>query len=469
MKRYKVIVILIIILLMIPPYCIFSEDIPRIWFYTDAGSGGGMNVGTVNLENAYYLPKYSTNWDKNSGLGDPVDGTYSKAVNVVGNVGIAYTGAGHDIKFTVSTNGRFECQTDPTKYVDFYVALKPRVRWVGGSDDYNYLYDPIMKQTISPDTRVPNTNNSANTASVVLPGFNRENSTPTGETNGQNLVYRKLLRCFIDLLVCINPLSSEDLRHVVDSKDYVARIDIYWECLNPNCKENHFGSYSFSVRGHYGVEDTSKKSVFVYLTPDPDALNLDILNIIDPRDTMNHERKIATLKVISTPTTTNNNDWDNLKIYVSTNSDYTKAGSQFVLQNVKSGLKIPYTIVIKAPSGSASTSTEFTGTDKYAADMTNKVNVASFVKDINNKQGNPFNSIDFAGDVYIRIQDGFIGDFELNNGTTVSGTEAIPISIWDTIYDSDPDNPNGYIQVNDAGSLAGIYTSTIYYHVVYGV
>ena len=123
MKR--VILLLCLILCMIP---LFSEE--KVWYMYSTRM-----TDNVDLSKCYYLPDYKKKWSSDPMSGDPVTGTYS-TVNVLGNFGVME--CDHKICFTVTTDGKFVSQSDPSKYRAYYLAIRPRCRPKGGNDiDYN--------------------------------------------------------------------------------------------------------------------------------------------------------------------------------------------------------------------------------------------------------------------------------------------------------------------------------------------
>lgn len=449
-KQLLMILPIVILFFLSAPYAFCAESDARIWFYTDNGSS--YNVSAVDLSKSYYLPKYSTPYDNSSGLGNIEDGTYSRKVNVLGNIGCAYTG--HDIKFTIYTDGRFESQSDPTKYINFYAALKPRCRYTGGSDDANYLWDPTTDSAVDGSTRVPNTNNASHSASAVGPGITQtDRLRPISATET-----KQLMRFYCDLLVCINPLTSEDLMHVAEATDYFARIEITWSCMETNCEDpTHFGSYSFVVRGYYGDPDASTKEVFMFVNPDPASMNLDILNILsDATPDQNYgEHTIADLNLIAVTST---KKWQNLKVYISSRRQTdTNNASTFSLNNISnssSGLSIPFSIVVRSLDG---TTTTFDGTDKQ--NTSNYISLTNSYYSILNKGGSQFYSLDYSGEVYIRIQNKFKGSVSFSRVNPDTGE-----TITQTV-NGDDTTITDFVSTYGSKAISGIYSTDIYYHI----
>ena len=463
MRKRFLVLISIVILYLLTIQCVFcGENDARIWFYTDNGSS--WNVESVNLSRTYYLPTYSTPYDKSTGLenvqnvGNVENGTYARKVNVVGNIGCAYTG--HDIKFTIYTDGRFESQSDPTKYVNFYAALKPRCRYTGGTDDDNYLWDPATDSAVDGSTRVPNTNNASHSASAVGPGItlnDRLRPISSSET-------KYLVKYYCDILVCIDPLTSEDLMHVAEATDYFARIEISWSCQNTNCEDpTHSGSYSLVVRGYYGNPDTGDpKKVFMFVNPDPASMNLDILNILKdlkqaPSGQYYYgEHKIADLNLIAL---TYNTKWQNLKVYVSSRRETdNNNASKFYLNNISnpsSGLSIPFSIEIRSPDGTTKT---FDGTDKSST--SNKISLDGTWYSILNKGGSQNYSLDYTGEVYIQIKNQFLGSVTITRTDPETGE---PIS--QTTVNGADTTITDFVATYGSKAISGIYSTDIYYHV----
>ena len=105
----------------------------------------GEQATTMNLANTFYLPTYEVEWEAKSN--DLINGTYitkkenGKTPNGIGHIGCVATR--HKIIFEVNTNGgRFVSQSDPSKYRDYYVAMKPRIRNYSNSKDINFFINP---------------------------------------------------------------------------------------------------------------------------------------------------------------------------------------------------------------------------------------------------------------------------------------------------------------------------------------
>ncbi|MBR6085852.1 MAG: hypothetical protein IKP61_09615, partial [Spirochaetales bacterium] len=192
MKRVVLLLIIGLTLLAFVSAAESTEE--RIWFYLDTGSN---NIQKVNLTTPVIYPaKYKATWSSN-GSNDPDKGTYVAKINVMGNIGCAYTD--HQIVFTVSCDNRFVSQSDPSKYRKCYVVVKPKIRF--RNNDYEYccidsniatpgIFPEPVNIPVSLDDYCPNTKNGSvvihSPQLVVHHDDNEPNtyyypSNPTGE------------------------------------------------------------------------------------------------------------------------------------------------------------------------------------------------------------------------------------------------------------------------------------------------
>ena len=396
------------------------------------------NLGLINLENIFYLPKYSRAWVSGEkydiNTADPDEGTYITGVNILGKIGCAY--CDHNLKFTVDTNGgRFVSVSDPTKYRDFSVALFPRAR---DNNDHNYYWEIEEGQpnngghAIPHETRLPNTR-STGTVSVISPAFTLQNKTIPYD----NPATINCVRWWLDMVLVLDPLTTEDKMHLpketAEKEEFVATISVEWHCLDPNCDGEgrnafHNGNYTFVVLGYYGKKpDASQVSMFV--TPDDAASNLDIINILGQSG--EGEQHLAGLNLYSVSGTA---DWNGkVSCYLSSSAAYDSNNAQsFAL--VGPSHSIPYTV--KVVNGDGSGEQVFTGAASYPAckegpaGNDKRIDITSSVEEMPDRQGNYIYMLQYAGDVYIEL--------------------------------SDP----GAVIRNNMAAYSGIYRSSIWYHLV---
>lgn len=435
--------VLILILLVLSPLFAITdaEKTERVWFMDNIGRD---QFKSVDLEKAIYLPKYnSRDWSGTADdYGDPENGTYGK-VNVLGHIGCAFLD--HHLRFTVTTDGRFVSQSDPTKYREFYIALMPRIRY--GEKDYNCIMDysttPAQQVTVS--DRVPNTKFTGS-ATVVTPSWT--NSSPSVVIDG-NGTTKNPTRFYCDLLIIMDELTAADQQHLAQKDDYFATVTISWTCTDPDCDYSdanvsgfqghhacHQGSYTFVVRGYINKPPNSAK-ISAFVVPTFSATNLNIMDIVANK---NGEEKIADFDLYAV---SNQTDWVSLLyVFPSSNNSYSTNGSHFFLtKKTDANVKIPYQIVIKNLDTGQVNQT-FDGTMKYVqSNTTSRLQLADYRSMIADRSAALWYSILYKGEVYINIQ---MEDPE-HAGQYIPMTEA---------------------ELNSDPNYAGLYTSTIYYHVV---
>ena len=426
MKRIALLAIMLVFLSAM----LFSAAAERIWVFSDDSK----NTTSFNLEKTTYLPNLSTGYSSvKTNYGNPSDGTYSP-VNIIGNMGCIYCGC--EIEFTITTNGRFVSQSDPSKYRDFRIAVMPRITDQDG--DQNYLWDCGTEPHTHLDasSRVPCTVKSSGGEEVQLvmtsPGFSSTDPYIDKEALGDRL--SKCTRWWCDILMILDDLTAEDYRHMAEVNDYIARLNITWTCKNED-HPNHRGSFSYVLRGYYGVPEGGKQAK-VIVTPNPQAMNLNIMNAIG------RQEHIAHMLVLTNTSTTN---WAN-RIYMFLSSDpdaWTNTKGNFKLKklsmNGNDNKEIPFSVIVKYDE---SEQTEYSGSDSYTTARENGhcLNLHTKSGTINRDGKNVF-IIDYSADVFIKIPS------------------------------SDPNNPDiALLAAEDSDTIAnyaGIYSSNIYYHVIY--
>ena len=405
------------ILILIIPAFLFSE---RIWFYTDPSK----NKTEFNLEKALYLPKLSTAYNRNGGIGNEVDGTYS-AENVIGTFGCIDCGC--EIEFTVSTSGRLVSQSDTTKYKNFQIALIPRI--TANKTDQTYLWDVSNDEAIDSAEYAPHTMMGQQSDLVIkAPGFSSSNRKVKTAPNG-DLV--NCTRWWCDMLMIMDEPTMDDIRHMYEGNDYVARVNISWKCADVS-HTDHNGSFTLVLRGYFRVNEGNKDAK-VIVTPDPKAMDLNIINVMNAPGNMEH---IANILVV---TNTSTSDWSNrLFVFLSSSSDAFTEGNEFKLKRVNDTQTIPFSVVVEHGKANG-TAMEYDGTDFYSAETRETTCLNLTTQQSINRDGFDVYTVDYSDDIFIKIP-------PIAALTTPASEEAYNAALV---------------------QYGGIYTSTIYYHVIY--
>lgn len=380
-------------------------DTGRTWFYD------GDSISFFNLDNQTELPlpRYTTRYD--------TDG-YKKGVNILSNAGCE--GTDHIIRFTVSCDNYFVSQSDPTKKRPVSIALIPRVNVSG---DSNYCADPRSgAPQPSFSDYVQNTDNQSHTATVYAPRTNGTvsyHNTDDGKTG-------TITRFWVDMIIVMPVLSDADRAALITSDDYLLNITVTWTCEEPGCTdEDHSGCVSFYIRGAYNTAVPQDSAyMFVEQLPEASALNLSEMTAVLGKTTPTiAEMDIYTVfKIFG-----NKAKWaDFLTIYLSSSD-----GREFKLM-ADDGTTIPYVLNVVDRNTGVLNAT-FDGTDYYGKTGIHKINFTGYTQDIANRQSSVANSVYFPGSVQVEIPDSFINS----------------VLDW-TDYET-----------------AGVYTSTVYYNIVY--
>lgn len=408
--------------------CFSLHAAESLWFQTtsDEGSPTTLNVFDLDDEDPMYLPKRSSTWQNRGNKGNSDYGTISLK-NYLGKFTVQ--DCDHRIKFTVSTSGKFVSNSDPTKYRDFCVALSPRCKKRNSNgnpgSDFGFFWDVEKNSAVNPEERLPNTRETGTVSCV------------TQITDGRNVYYSSgsrmgLYSFWFDILICMDAANSEDYKHMIEGDDYYATIDFTWECYENNCNSAaHSGSYQITLRGFYGNFSSGQDDFNISVTPSPYASNLDILKIIDNSG----YQDISSIVVKSTPKSSSS-AWNNIYVFLSSSDSYSSRGGSFVLTNRADPSKtIGYTVSIYNEDGTTLNNT-YDGTQYFSGNNANqkknntkKLNLGSF-QTTKNRNNTTFYYVNYLGTAKINIL----------NGTTIK---------------------------NNTEYYAGIYESTIYYHIVY--
>ena len=479
MKRV-VIVLIVILTVLCKLYSANSypaEYKERVWAYN------GEQATTFNLANTFYLPTYEVEWEAYSN--DLVNGTYitkpqnGKIANGIGHFGVS-SGCEHKITFAVYTDGRFTSQSDPTKYRDYYVALKPRIReyqgpsWnydtnsntgdgnISSGKDYNYFVDAATGVEVNHSDRVPNTRSSSTiyVTSPVMKNLYDLNQGAIVKTedklvySGSTLGYIYPARVYWDVLLGFDPITSQDKIHLANLDDYIARVYISWSCDHADCDNpEHSGSFVFTVRGQYNTTGNEKDNVFMIVTPDAAASRLDLIGMINESTGIGTE-KIASMSVLTT-NPNNNPKWDtHVMVFLSASPNYNASNSEgFVLKryypSVDPNTDIPFTIkVYNEGYEGVSVNRSYDGKMAYTSYQADKNKCLSFTGKIKELQGNEL------------VEVNIIHNYNERSGKASSGL-IYNGSVYIEIDDSD-----GSIR-NNVEQYSGIYKGYIYYHIVY--
>lgn len=404
----KVILLLFMILMVIP---LFGAE--QVWFMHSTRM-----TDNINLEDTYYLPNYTKTWTQDKSLGDPIKGTYS-TINTLGNFGVM--ACDHKLCFTITTDGRFTSQSDPSKYREYYLAMRPRCRIKSGSDtDYNRGSNGVYVESTE---RLINTKLTGS-MSYITPPVSASGSAVPIDAAG---TIKTIDRFHADLIVCMDELTSTGLQHLSEKDDYFTTFTIEWHCEENGCDNpNHSGCYTMVLKGYYGEDNPQYSLVSLFVKPTVQARSLDILDTI-----RNHDGKeiIADMSFYCASKAKFN--WkDKVYVYLSAsdNSKISRPGG-FMLTNRTTTQTIPYTINVLHDGVVVGT---FDGTDssngKKPAHYIDFTNAQTSLID---REGNASYSIVFEGEVQIDFGD--LSESTINSNLILYG---------------------------------GVYTSNIYYYVV---
>ena len=417
-------------------------------------------------------------------------GTYKKELNGIGNVGYAFSN--HDITLEIDisqTEGKFVSQSDSTKFRDFYVALVPRYRdYTAASDDTTYTYDYFTNGNHGSAERVPNTRdhgtgykltvkgphflyvgNSQITAATYKANYaaarektveeltpdeiaevTAEIETKLGKVSSTYNDAVGMIRFWWDILICFDPLTSEDISHLANKDDYYARIKYKMTCSAGNgvgCADHNQSGY-IDLRGYYADNSFETDNVFIVITPDSSAsrLNLDDL-IVNQR-----EETIAKLSISSPIDTSGTTKYINhVKFFISASPSYNNAFEEgFKLKQYypSSDHSLSFSIkvydsggnIVKRENGNDAV---YDGTDSYTGLNTPEslkaaLRLTDYTVTRVEKKGKTTTQLAYDGSVKIAIDvpDGYV----VNQGTSYQANLA---------------------------TFGGIYKAYIYYHVVW--
>ena len=372
----------------------------------------------INLGDTYYLPNYTKTWTQDKSIGDPIKGTYS-TINTLGNFGVM--ACEHKLCFTITTDGRFTSQSDPSKYREYYLAMRPRCRPKGGNDiDYNRGSNGVYVET---SERLINTKLTGS-MTYITPPVSASGSVVPVDANG---TIKTIDRFHADLIVCMDELASTDLQRLSEKDDYFTTFSIEWHCEENNCTNpNHTGYYTVVLKGYYGDINPQYSLVSLFVKPTVKATSLDVLDVIRND---NSKAIIANMSFYCASKPKYN--WkDKIYVYLSA-SDNSKISEPegFKLINRTTRQEIPYTINVLQNGNVVGT---FDGTDSS-----------------NNKK--PAHYIDFT-----------------NSTTSLVDREGN--TSYSVVFDGEVEIDFGSLTESEISSnlvrYGGVYTSTIYYYVI---
>lgn len=405
--------VLILFLILICTPLLFGAE--KVWYMYSTRM-----TDTINLEDTYYLPNYTKTWTQDKSIGDPISGTYS-TINTLGNFGVQ--DCEHKLKFEIVTDGKFVSQSDPSKYRNYYLAMRPKCRIKNGQDtNYNLGSNGV---DVNLSDRLTNTKLTGS-MTYITPPVAESGSYVRIDSSG---TMKTIDRFHADLVLCMDELTSEDRQRLSEKDDYMAIFTINWHCEENNCDNPaHQGHYTVILNGYFGSEKPRYSLVSMFVNPTVNALNLDILKTVRENS---GKSVIANMSFYCQSKA--QYDWNN-KIFVflsASDSSKTNVTGGFKLINRVSGKQIPYTLNVLHDGNVVAT---FDGTDKSnngkPAHYIN-FNDPSITTKLIDREGKTSYSIIFNGDVEIDF--GNLTEEQINA---------------------------------DLLNYGGVYTSTIYYYVV---
>ena len=376
----KIVLLVFLVLLMTP---IFSAE--QVWFMHSTRM-----TENINLEDTYYLPNYSQTWSKDKDYGNPIKGTYS-VLNTLGNFGVM--SCEHKLCFTITTDGRFTSQSDPSKYREYYLAMRPRCRPKGGNDiDYNRGSNGVYVET---SERLINTKLTGSMTYITPPVSSSGSAVPVDAAG----TIKTIDRFHADLIVCMDELTSTDRQHLSEKDDYFTTINIDWHCEENGCTNpNHSGHYIVVLKGYYGDDNPRYSLVSLFVKPTVQARNLDILDIV-----RNDNGKATIANMSFYCASKPKFSWkDKVYVYLSaSDNSKTSNANGFALTNRTTTQTIPYTLNILRNGVVVGT---FDGTDysngKKPAHYIDFTSSQTYLLD---REGNTSYSIVFEGEVEIDL------------------------------------------------------------------
>lgn len=428
---------ILLLIILLSSFCIFGAE----RFYCINATD---NIGSGNSQ---YRFNYSTVFDLSDYLTSyPVYNDYAGSNNAngtlnqqraVGTVGVA--DCTHKIKYTITaTNfGRFESQSDPSKYRNYYVVAVPDQ----GNGSQRYFYYP--------------NNGSANSVALNTRTGNSMTMT-TIKTSGGS--YSSM---GIDLFVCMEQLTDEDRLHLAPGDDYYATILVEWECAENNCnKTAHSGNFSITIRGYFGSEYTSAyDEIFLLISPTAESNNMNIKEMAKTGNALtisNFQINTVTKRKESGNNTAY--DWSkHIFAFLSASPNYDASDANgFLLKKVgNQSITIPYELTVYSTINGNRTnnSRTYDGEDSFATGTASEKNMClpmyttdTYLKKFTDTFSGDYYAINYEAEVVLNIE-----DFEIPG----SG------QLFSVVMQNPELYSNYYTQ------YIGRYESNIYYHIVY--
>ena len=159
----------------------------------------------------------------------------------------------------------------------------------------------------------------------------------------------------------------------------------------------------------------------------------------------------------------NGKDWlQRISVFVSASAEYTVGTPGFRLRN-NNGYYIPYTVIVKdfdlitqsEINNGPNSSKEFDGSKAFNS-LTNEDLIELTQQQMSNKNGKSVYSIAYGANIYIRLGTDNQGVVRAYSNNDAGGQIVM-----------DADNIDPAIAYDVSSKLAGIYTSEIYYFIVY--
>ena len=454
---------IVLIIILLSSLYVFADERFYCINATD-NIGSGNSQYRFNYATVFDLSNYFSGGQNSS---YPVYGDYAGKSNptgplnedrAIGTVGVAE--CSHRIKYTITaTNfGRFESQSDPSKYREYYVVVVPDQGTTTTTTSGSW-YNQTTTTTYSRYYYYPNGGSSSSKAlstDNASHSFELITTTTNGTVNAQNASSEKVDSMGLDLFICMKELTDDDRLHLAPGDDYFATIIVSWECVD--CSSvTHSGSYSITVRGYFGNEyDSSYDEIFLLISPTTESNNMNIKQLATTGNTIT----ISTFQINTVTKRKESNDnayqWSkHIFAFLSASPYYnTSDANGFLLKKVgNQSITIPYELMVYNTTDGYLTSDfkKYDGTDCFTTGTASEKNMClamdnyskSFIDTYNN---GTYNAINYEGEVVLKIK-----DFE------------IPVA--NQLFSVVMKNPDTF--TNYYTQYIGRYESNIYYHIVY--
>lgn len=420
---------------------------------------------------AYFTPSSNTVINLDESYNTPLMNAAinTLGLNYLGKIGSMNTT--HSIMFSIASSGRFQSMSEPSLYREYWLALCPyyitRNNMNVAQGEKPYCYDTLTQTTISSTSLVPNTRDALDHSINVAtpPTFSENASTvPVGPSSETAYVRNQLYT----IMLCMESIDSETLKHMAEVDDYYTDITISWVCLNPDCEEtSHSGSYSLNIRGFYSENSNNYlDSLSFVISPSAESLGIDLIEMAlenpqnqNPKPSV----KISDFRIVSYPRTVTESgetpskmdlyrgncvayNWnEHVYVYISASSDLSGYNEGFLFVNKVSHNTIPFQLQVRdSNTGEVNNNITYDGTTAWNG-LQGSPAPSSYCLDLgtlnitNDNRGNEYGSIDFSQSVYLVLPESSVA--MLRN------------------YKSNP-------SASGAGVFPGKYEATIYYHII---